>query len=242
MKLARLVEMLNELGSAGPMHVGTAGRPDDSGVRGKGAKRPVDRRMDDFPYDRDVSYGQPSAYDRGSSGGSNLHRPLTPKDDSGFSLKLLGLDDVEESMGSPTFLTRAAQSGAGSSVPGVMIGWANDPPKVWDGDEDDVAEAPLTIDPRPPETEEVPNSKAPDFRMQTDDDLENRLDRIWGREDNLNFVDPKLFANPDSHVIAPDPWSVVNARLSSRGLYGLMPKESAWDRVSGMVLVKRKIT
>lgn len=241
MKLSRLVEMLNEFGSPGQLHVGVSGRADDSGVRGKGAKRPVDRRSDDFPYDRDVSYGQPSAYDRGSSGGSNLHGPLTPKDDSKFSLRLLGLDDVEEAMGTPTFFARSAQSDIGSVVPGVMIGWANDPPRDWDEGED-IDESPLTIDPRPPDTEEIPNAHTPDFRMQTDDDLENRLDRIWGREDNLNFVDPKLFARPDSHVIAPDPWSVINARLSSRGLYGLMPKESAWDRVSGMVLVKRKIS
>lgn len=237
MKISRLLEIINEFGGSYDRS-GFASRPDDSGIRSKGAKRDPVGRMSNFPYDRDVFYGQPNAYDRGSSGGASLHGPLVPKDDSKFSLRILGQD---EALGSPMHFGISSSPGLGTSttVPGVA-GWANDPPKKWD--DDDVDEGPLTIDTRVPPTEEVPNFSAPDFRMQTDDDLENRLDRIWGQEDNMNFVDPSLFGQPDSHIIAPDPWSVVNARLSSRGLYGLMPKESAWDRISGMVLVKREIS
>lgn len=253
MNIDRLIQLLREFDSYD--RLGFAGRPDDSGIRSKGVKRKPDRRLPNFPYDKDVFYGQPNAYDRGSSATGPLERPLTPHDDSNFSLKLLGLDqdEIEEMMGSPILMARGNSNQTGTTVPGVT-GWANNPPKNWD-DEDDidsvwtdldarshVEEGPLNIDTRPPDIEEVPNSATPDFHLQTDDDLENRFDRIWGREDNMNFVDPKLFGTPDSHVIAPDPWSVISARLSSRGLYGLMPKESAWDRISGMVMKKREIS
>jgi hypothetical protein len=97
---------------------------------------------------------------------------------------------------------------------------------------------PMTFDPAPPPIETPPSPEAPNFRGTTDDDTENRLDRIWGHEDNLNFVDPKLFGNHDAHQISPDPWAVVNQYLTSRGLYGMMPRESAWDRVSGMTSKK----
>ena len=248
MKLHRLVEILNELDLGGATGFGS--RPDNSGIRGKGLERKPNRRLANYPYDRDVTYGEPGAYDRGSSGAGPMTLPFTPKDDSTYSLKLLGIEDrphqeIEDmddeeihETGDQTNLGIAMKGSGGSTVPGTGI-FANNPPRSWEKGPFD--ESPLNIDTSPPDIEEIPNSAAPDFRMQTDDDLENRINRIFGREDNLNFVDPKKFANPDMHVIAPDPWSVVNTRLSSRGLYGLMPKESAWDRMSGMVLVKRQI-
>lgn len=241
MKVKRLFEVLNELDYGGLS--GAAGRPDDSGIRSKGLKREPITRLINFPYDRDTSYGEPAAYDRGNAGSGGLHRKLTPKDDSGYSEKLLGVQgfdpkEIEEIMGSPILLTKGITSQMGSSVPGTGK-WSSNPYKEWERGEFD--EDALAIDTSPPDIEEVPVANAPDFRMQTDDDLENRLNRIWGGDSNLNFVDPNLFAQPDSHMIAPDPWSVINTRLSSRGLYGLMPKESSWDRISGMTLNKRNI-
>lgn len=224
MTLSRLFEILAEID-------GLEAAPDNTGVRGQGVVRRPDRRLANFPYDRDVFYGQPSAWDRGSSATGPLNLPLTPKDDSKFSLRIMGMEndgDLAEVLGSPELLSRAYSSDLGTSIPGVHTGWARNPPKDWD-----VKEGPLTIDPHPPDTEDSPNPSTPDFRFQTDDDLENRLDRIWGNDDNLNLVDPATFGAANSHIIGPDPWSVVNSRLSSRGLYGLMPKESAWDRMSG---------
>lgn len=225
MKLSLLAEMIVEFGGSYDRS-GFGGRPDDSGIRGKGVDRQPDKRLSNFPYDRDVSYGQPAPYDRGSSGGSKLGFSLTPKDDSHFSLSIIGTkDEIDEILGSPILMSRANSSQLGSSVPGVT-GWANNPKKDWD-EEDDVLESPLNIDTSPHEEED---SFMMDFYNSTfqDDDVINHL------------VDPSQFGSADSHVIGPDPWSVVNSRLSSRGLYGLMPKESAWDRISGMVAGGRK--
>lgn len=203
MNLSRLLELLREFDLP---------RPDSSGIRGKGAQRKPDTRLSNFPYDRDTAYGQPAPYDRGSSGGSNLNHPLTPSDDQGFSLTLLGMKndpDVDEATGTPMLLSKGGTSQLGGTVPGTSA-WASDPPKQWD--EGDMDEDPFT-----------------------------RSDVAWGANED-DFVDPMQFGHPDAHVIAPDPWSVINQRLSSRGLYGMMPRESSWDRVSGMVLKKRKIS
>lgn len=259
MNLSKLLELIREFDAYD--RTGMAGRPDDSGIRGKGVDRQPDRRLMNFPYDRDVSYGQPANYDRGNSGGSNLNHPLTPKDDSGFSLRILGIEDpaeIEEAGGAPSSPSKGNSSQLGTSVPGASMGWANDPPKTWDDpdvkdpwdsvediqqlrNESGPPDMGVVFDPRPPMISDPPNADQPDFRSETDDDLENKVNRIWGYEDNDNFVDPGQFGQPDAHMIAPDPWGVVNKRLSSR-LYGMMPKESAWDRVSGMVLVKREIS
>lgn len=223
MKISRLVEWLNEFGGSYDRS-GFAARPDDSGIRGKGVDREPNKRLPNFPYDRDVSYGQPAPYDRGSSGGSKLGFSLTPRDDSHFSVSIIASkDDLDEIMGSPILMARAMSSDLGSSVPGVT-GWANNPPKDWDDEGDELDESPLNIDTSPSD-EQYPDVSFYDFQISNGDH---------------EFVSPGEFGSSDSHVIGPDPWSAVNTRLSSRGLYGLMPKESAWDRVSGMVLGGRK--
>jgi len=246
MKMSRLIEMILEFDNPSSF-----GRPDTTGIRGKGLDRKQDRRLKNFPYDTDISYGQPNNYDRGSASSDTLNHPLTPKNDREFSLRILGIEDPaqDEAVGTPMSLSRGGSSNIGSSVPGVGTGWANNPARDWDKgplddelDEDGFMMGPMTLDPAPPPIETPPSPEAPNFRATTDDDTENRLDRIWGQEDNLNFVDPKLFGSHDAHVIAPDPWSVFNNRMTSRGLYGLMPKESAWDRISGMTLKKREIS
>lgn len=234
--------------------MGFGGRPaDDSGVR-KGLKRPLIKRPKKFPYDKndpDQMYGNPQAYDRGSNVGSAMHKPLTPKDISdddaermGMKIKLEKLSDEEldEVMGSPMLLGKAGSSQMGSSVPGVGSGWAKNPPKDWD-DEDfskmDKAklerivaklqvlkphltrESPLTIDPRPPDIEQVPVAD-PEYRIdQTDSDLERRLFLLGVGKDDGDI----------GHGTAPDSFvaGIGGNRLTSRGLYGLMAKESAWD-------------
>lgn len=242
MTFERLIELLQ--GMAEDYGSGFAGRPDDSGIRSKGVNRQPDVRLSNFPYDRDVSYGQPATYDRGSGATGPLNNPLTPQDDSTFSLRLLGIEDpaeVEEASGTPSMFGKGGSSNIGSSIPGMGGAWAHDPPREWDESEME-EDSPLTIVTSVPPPEPAPGGGMPDFRGETDDDLENRLNRIWGQEDNLNFVDPNMFGQPDTHMIAHDPWSVINSRLNSRGLYGLMPKESAWDRVTGAGRRKREIS
>lgn len=215
MKITRLLEIIEE-------DFSMAFRPDASGNRKVGANRRPDKRASNYPYDRDVSYGQPAAYDRSSHGNGPMRNPLTPHDTEHFSLSLLDLDEI---LGSPILMVKGTSSQMGSSVPGSGGRWSNNPPKDWDDDDMDEG-GPLMIDPRPPDIEEVPNSHYPTFRDETDDDLENRLNRIYGREDNMDFVvDP-----PDTHVMGQDPFSAIVMRRSGRGTFGLIPKESAWDK------------
>jgi hypothetical protein len=90
-------------------------RPDATGVRG-GIKRKELSRAGDFPYDREVSYGQPAAYDRGS-------RKVVP---FRFNPERSPWDDVEEAIGTPYLLSKDAP-GMGSSIPGNGRGWASPP-------------------------------------------------------------------------------------------------------------------
>ncbi len=215
------------------------GGPDNSGIRGQGAKRPPVSRLSVFPYDRDVSYGQPAGNDRDTSSAGPSFHGLTPKDTEHFSLSLLDLEEiVNEFIGAPQLPSKGDTSNAPSPIPGMGGAWAVDPKKPWD-EEPEITDEGVPFDPSEIEPEPVPTNFA-SWRDQTDDDLENKLDRVWGREDNTNFVQSTDFGQPDFHVISPDPWSVVNQHLSSRGLYGYLPKESAWDRISGMTSKKRR--
>jgi hypothetical protein len=90
-------------------------RPDATGVRG-GIKRKELSRAGDFPYDREVSYGQPAAYDRGS-------QKVVP---FRFNPERSPWDDVEEAIGTPYLLSKDAP-GMGSSIPGNGRGWASPP-------------------------------------------------------------------------------------------------------------------
>ena len=234
MKLRTILERLEEYD-----RLGFAGHPDSSGVRG-GLNRPTYARIQNFPYDRDDQYGEPQVYDRGSSGAGGLQRALTPHDDEHFSLSLMDLEEiVKEVMGDPSNPSKGNSSNLGSAIPGMGGSWAVAPPRDWD-EPDEVDESPLNIDTRTPDVEAIPMAGLPDYRSETDDDLENRLNRIWGREDNVNFVQPSGFADPDFHVMSREPFLMVNKNLTARGLYGLMSKESAWDRVTSMSRTKRE--
>ena len=219
--------------------LGFAGRPaDDSGIRAKGVKRNPLKRPKDFPYDKtdpDQMYGNPQAYDRGSNVGGALHKPLVPKgisdkgaEQMGLKIKLVKLTDEEldEVLGSPILLGKGGSSQMGSSVPGVGSGWAKNPPKDWDQEDFSkmdkaqlerivaklqimkpaaTRESPLQVNPAPnPDVDLGPGDTEPET------DFERRMAVL---------------------VMAPDGYgSGINGnRMSSRGLYGMMPKESAWD-------------
>jgi hypothetical protein len=210
LQIAEKIVRLMEVGDLGG-HVGFGGRTDNTGIRSKGVDRKPDRRLKDFPYDRDITYGNPGKKDRGSSV-STMHRgaPITPKDDEHFSLSIMDLEElVKEIMGSPILLSRGGSSQLGSMVPGVNGGWANNPPKDWDDEDEDTS------------------------RWYDN----TSLGELEGPERAL--VDPEHYGEFDFHQIAPDPWTTINHALSSRGLQGRLPRESAWDRISGMTLEPR---
>lgn len=220
-------------------HLGFAGRPDSSGVRG-GLKRPLIKRNKNFPFDRDdpdQMYGNPQAYDRGSNVGGALHKPLTPKkisdDDAenmGFKVKVklekLTDEELDEVLGSPMLLGKAGSSQMGNAIPGVGSGWAKNPPKDWDDEDFSKMEKPqlerilaklqiampATTRESPLQVNPAPN---PDVDLGPgDDEPETEFERRMAM----------LVVGPDSYI----PGTQGN-RLSSRGTYGMMPKESAWD-------------
>lgn len=207
---------------------------DDTGVRRGLARKPI-KRPKKFPYDKndpDQMYGNPQAYDRGSNVGGALRKPLVPKNVSDKDAERMGLkikfeklsdEELDEVMGSPMLLGRANSSAMGSSIPGVGSGWAKNPPKDWD-DEDfskmgkeqiarivaklqiinpaSTRESPLQVNPAPnADIEHIPFDGG-----GWDDEPETEFERRMAML-----------------VVVPD------NRPSSRGLYGMMPKESAWD-------------
>lgn len=224
---------------------GFAGRPDDSGIRGKGLVRKPLVRPKDFPYDRPITYGQPMAYDRGSSGAGPSHNGITPMDTSHSAW-----DDLEEITGSPILLTKAyqgSQLGNSTGVPGAAGGWATNPKKDWDDSE--VSDCKLdifgeggffdvqryTLDPQVPEPEGPPNPESPYFHDKTDDELEKKIDRIFRRGDEYLGDPEEKKGQNDIYVFGVDhPFTALgNSFRSSRALGGLMPKESAWDFLRG---------
>src|SRR3990167_2042721 len=146
--------------------------PDGSGRRGGYPKlRDPRSRSADFPYDGpDVSYGNPGAYDRGSSGAKAFHGQITPKDTD----HSIWDDLAAEALGIPFNLTISARGNNGSGVPGMSSGWAVDPPKPWDDDLDED----MYFSPEVPPTEPSANPHVPSFHDMTDDELENKLDRL----------------------------------------------------------------
>jgi hypothetical protein len=217
-----------------PERLGFAGRFDASGVRGKGLERKPKNRDGDFPYDHDTFYGSPQAYDRGSNHTGEFHGIPTPKDDEHFSLNVLDLEElVREVLGSPILFARSNSSNLPSSVPGSSGGWAHPPKKPWDDEEripqdDDVNE---DMDPEIPPTEPPMNPGAEYRHDQTDDDLENKINRVYGFEDNPDFKLPVHSQTPKTL----DPYSGgLENFLVVKGFFGLSPSESPWDTASRM--------
>lgn len=221
---------------------GTFIRPDSSGVR-MGLDHPLLKRSDSYPYDYETSYGQPMDYDRGSGGSGPSHNGITPRNTE-HSI----WDDLEEVMGSPILLAKAyqgAQIGHATGVPGASGQWANNPIRSWDDNEIEDALTTygegcldfsgLTLDPTVPDTEPVSVAEPTNWHDQTDDEVEKKLDRIWGRDNNSNFSMQQASDVPnDIFVSLPIEFGLSNK--SSYNQYDLMPKKSAW-----MSFIKNKL-
>ena len=116
-------------------------RPDSSGDHdGSAEPRQPWIRGGNYPYDKQVTYGQPADYDRGSSNKGPQHQPITPRD-----TKHTAWDEVDEAMGCPTNFTKSGSSQMGGTIPGAETGWANNPPKDWDEDDDPLEEKSATF-------------------------------------------------------------------------------------------------
>lgn len=106
--------------------------PDATGARGGSAvTRQLSIKGPDFPYDDtnpDHSYGQPRAYDRGTSGDEpDHHAGITPKDTSHSVW-----DEIGEAMGVPSNIAMADRGGGLTATPGKGPGAK--PIKPWDDD------------------------------------------------------------------------------------------------------------
>jgi hypothetical protein len=240
---------LKEFTAGFPSGIGTFTRPDSSGIRGgfDGKIRKDTGRGDVYPYDRDDRYGDPAPYDRGSKGGTS-HQGITPK-----NTEHSVWDEIEEAMGTPIFFKKAvqgAQMGHATGVPGATGDWASNPIKPWDDDmEDDIDEVALqrmTINPSVPPPEPIPNMGVPNSHDQTDDEIEKKIDRIWGREDNPSTTAPGgevdgVSMEPSTIYVLgtnrPFGQGMGHSLRPSRGpaRFGLIPKESVWVGLSKML-------
>lgn len=148
-----------------------------------------------YPYDgRGNWYGEPRAYDRGSGGREPGRTLLVLPHDVTHS----AWDDVVEAIGTPYFFKKAynSQMGNATGIPGAGGNWSSDPSKPWDENEETFEES---FDKVP--VEPVPNSDPENRHDQTDDEVERKIDKIFHRGDNHNFVpeDVQIVLNiPDS--------------------------------------------
>jgi hypothetical protein len=226
---------------------GTFTRPDSSGNRMGLDRKPLSAD-DEFPYGSDADYGQPKAYDRGSRGAGPSHRQWVAK-----SAKRNPWDEADEAMGSPTFIAKAvqgAQIGHATGIPGASGPWANNPVRPWD--ENDVLDHEdegyldakgFTLDPVVPEVEPVPNSEPTSWHDQTDDEVEKKLDRIWKKDNNPSLSPPPTRNVPQDIFVVGSPMGFMQglglSMRPSRGLYGMIPKESIWTEVFKALACKK---
>lgn len=235
-------------------HSGAQVRVDFSGARA-GVRRPPLSRNSDFPYDAPVTSGQPSSA-RGDSSNVGL-RKYVP--DHGGEVP-----DVDEAMGTPVNFGISGRSNLVQSPPGASGQWAKAP--TSDDPEKDVSYEKghdvldFKVSVRDPKVATYPEAaRVPHHRDQTDDDLENKTNRIWGREDNENFVQERTLGavDPSRHgekseepvdVRVGEPsvdgqpsagappvnFAFIGKKMSSRGNYGMHGEESmkGLDRLS----------
>ena len=228
-------KLLKELGGDSSFSnlTGMGARIDYSGERG-GMKRPLIKRgstikspgvfypeKDVYPYDREVFYGSPQAYDRGSGGKSAMHKKLTPH----CAIDSSAWEEIGEAMGTPQNIgmaNRGSGLGAGTGVPGGSSarGWAGNPMKAWEETEDEMDEnyASSTCyaddGSHPEQDDKIPSTgnvgkKDKDSSFHLEDDKP---------ADIFVIGTPNAFMQGIGHSVK-----------SIRGMGGLMPKESAWD-------------
>lgn len=122
-----------------PDRVYDPAQPDGSGMRG-GLNRPLTKRAKKYPYDKEVFYGQPAAYDRKSVSAAQGHQPPVPKD-----TKHTAWDEADEAFDAAMSIKKATPGG-GFPVVGGGGNWSSAPIKSWDhgphdGDYDDSEDA-----------------------------------------------------------------------------------------------------
>lgn len=271
MRLEEILKIINEYDFMnGP---GAMDRPDTSGVRYRGGQNnfvPLDDKEPGWPYDSDsnVVMGQPTGptgMSRGNRPGTDVHGgPLTPYEyertqDDGEQDRELG-----EAMGVPSNVAMAYKGGGGmgSSIPGANVGWAKAPPNPKNDEEDSVdldqffggkKEGSRHFLPETPQTEPIANMGQDYLKDQTDEDLESRIDRVWGRDDNENFIDPETSTEPEDIKFAAQLGrgafsSNPSGNGSARGNFGMIPDSfdpsellngngSAWEDIQ--ISIKR---
>lgn len=172
-------------------------RPDAN--RRDGRLTRVQKKRSGFPYDLPTTYGQPGAYDRGSSGAGEMHQPLVPKDTEHSAW--VDADDIKKEVtGVAGQLIGKSQNGQGpSTLPGAAKGWAGMPPLPWDEDDEDAridaagkvdeyadmhaGRSIMTINPSHPDPEPIPNEKSPYTHDMTDEDLEDLISSLMPPSD-----------------------------------------------------------
>lgn len=212
-------------------------------------------REKDFPYDdddEDRGVGK-TLTGRGDDKGEPSHHGIVPKDtahtqwDDG--------DGVDEAMGSPSNMAQAYSGGQGmgSNIPGANGSWNKNPPKDWDKDDEDellsyygdVSEGgPLSMNPGLhdiPEPELTPGPE--DVHDQTDDDLEDAIADVHDNSGFRNDGSTGNFPSAIGIIVSPGQPGAFKAGLgasgrSSRGGYGMIPKESVWRDLA--LLLRRK--
>ncbi len=106
---------------------GTFGRPDSSGIRDHGVERPEYDRSEDYPYDMPMAYGQPTDYDKGGTTGVNPSfngiTPVNTNHSVWDDIEPIDDMDIEEILGSPILLSKNAQMGSATGVPGADGSW-----------------------------------------------------------------------------------------------------------------------
>jgi len=122
-----------------PDRVYDPAQPDGSGMRG-GLNRPLSKRAKKYPYDKEVFYGQPAAYDNKSVSAAQGHQPPVPKD-----TKHTAWEEADEAFDAAMSIHKS-DPGGGAPVVGAAGSWATSPIKPWDhgehdGDYDDTEDA-----------------------------------------------------------------------------------------------------
>jgi hypothetical protein len=84
-----------------------------------------------YPYDKEVTYGQPNPYDKSLSQGRDaVDNPIVPKDIEHTHWEE-NEDDIGEAIGTPINFTKSGTGGAVTTVPGAAKGWAS-----WSDDQE----------------------------------------------------------------------------------------------------------
>lgn len=102
-----------------------------------------------------------------------------------------------------------------------------------------ISVAPMTFDPRSPDVEPVSIAEPTNWHDTTDDEIEKKLDRLLGRDNNKSLPpEPKVGSGrllpSDIYVVAtasPFMKGIGHSMNTHRGFGGLVAKESIWNEL-----------